>query len=82
MTMIYRVTTICWTVIYRFDCNGFSSEMKPSKCPGKEKKWGKKEKRRADKANSTGKIETAVSLLSTKTILNYFAFCACLKLGS
>ena len=42
VTIVYRVTTICRAVIYRFDCNCFSSEMKPSKCPGKEKKNGAK----------------------------------------
>ena len=42
--------------------------MKPTKCPAKEKKWGKKKKRGGEKANKI-KVNTLVSLLKPKNYL-------------
>ena len=49
---------------------------KPSKCPANNKKLGKEAERRGKERKQKVKVETAVSLLNTKT-LPKFAFYTC-----
>ena len=46
--------------------------MKPTKCPAKEKKWGKKSERRGKERKLRVEVKTAVSLLKHK---NYLEIC-------
>ena len=41
--------------------------MKPTKCPAREKKWGKKSEKRREERKRKVKVKTAVSLLNPKT---------------
>ena len=50
--------------------------MKPTKCPAKEKKKGKKSERRGKERKLRVEVKTAESFLNTKTI-SKFALCAC-----
>ena len=44
------------------------TETKPTKCPAREKKWGKKREKRGEERKRKVKVKTAVSLLKPKTI--------------
>ena len=56
----------------------WTSRIKNSWIRPLQKKWRQEE----TKQKVLVKVETAVSLLNTKTILKYFAFCTCLNFGS
>ena len=43
------------------------TKMKPTKCPAREKKWGKKSEKRVEERKRKVKVKTAVSLLNPKT---------------
>ena len=47
------------------------TKMKPTKCPAREKKWGKKSKKRGEERKQKVKFKTAVSLLNPKTISKF-----------
>ena len=48
------------------------TKMKPSKCPAREKKKGKKSERRGKERKWKEKVKTALSLLNSKTISKFF----------
>ena len=59
------------------------TKMKPTKCPAREKKWGKKSEKRGEERKWKVKVKTAVSLLNPKTRkTRNFAFCACPNFAS
>ena len=47
--------------------------MKPTKCPAREKKWGKKSEKRREERKRKVKVKTAVSLLNPKILLSAHA---------
>ena len=47
------------------------TKMKPTKCPAREKKWGKKSEKRREERKRKVKVKTAVSLLNPKTISKF-----------
>ena len=49
----------------------FPTKMKPTKCPAREKKWGKKSEKRGEERKWKVKVKTAVSLLNSKTISKF-----------
>ena len=49
--------------------------MKPTKCPAKEKKWGKKSEKIGEERKQKVKVMTAVPLLIPKTILKFCFLC-------
>ena len=51
------------------------TKMKPSKCPAREKKWGKKSEKRGEERKQKVKVKTSVSLLNPKTILKFCFLC-------
>ena len=55
------------------------TKMKPTKCPARKKKWGKKSERRGEERKWKVKVKTAVSLLTPKS---NFAFCVCANYAS
>ena len=46
----------------------FATKMKPTKCPAREKKRGKKSKKRGEERTRKVKVKTAVSLLTPKVL--------------
>ena len=47
------------------------TKMKPTKCPAREKKWGKKSEKRGEERKRKVKVKTAVSLLNPKTMSKF-----------
>ena len=58
----------------------FPTKIKPTKCPAKETKWGKKIEKREEERKRKVKVTTAASLLNPRTL--NFAFCACANFTS
>ena len=57
----------------------FPTKMKPTKCPAKERKWGKKSEKEGEERKRKVKVKTAVSLL---TQFQNCASCAWLNFSS
>ena len=50
----------------------FPTKMKPSKCPAREKKWGKKSQKGGEERKRKVKVKSAVSLFNPKPVSKFY----------
>ena len=50
----------------------FPTKMKPTKCPAREKKWGKKSQKGGEERKRKVKVKTAVSLFNPKLVSKFY----------